>query len=315
MTEAQRIVMRIRYALGIAFGGLLAVVVVSLCVSRVVEPWAPGWSVAQIWPHWSVAPIQPGVGCYAPEFLHAKCVGFSGAPLLTGFLNFPLVFVDPPWAFGAIAQAVTRPVAALVMAVLWLPVLHAAATIAQVRWGSLRKASSDRQGLVSNDKEWKQYDAVGPVASVLGIVLFLLVGIGYRFLISARPIATPHLTRLTIPEREHGPLYVHDESIRRSGGIVQFKYVLDVPTLGPMSATGRYPVNGYHSEEFDAAIDCDRRTISIQSVTAYANVAAGGNITSRYSPTSSEQAPRPVQPGKGSTWGYLHSYLCRPDAW
>jgi len=146
-------------------------------------------------------------------------------------------------------------------------------------------------------------------ALVIVAVLLFLVG----SLCICGPVIARDLVRLAVPEQQHDPLYVDPASIRRSGAIVQFKYVLDVPILGAMSAEGRYPVKGYRSNEFDAVIDCGRQTISVESVTAYASVAAAGDITSRYSPNNSERAPRIVDLRKGSTAGYLYRYLCRPD--
>ncbi len=126
-------------------------------------------------------------------------------------------------------------------------------------------------------------------------------------------VAARDLTRLPIPEQEHDPLYVDQASIQRSGNVVRFRYVLDVPTLGPMSANGQYELKGYHSNEFDAVIDCARQTMSVESITAYAGVGATGAVTSRYWPTASERAPRTVVLKKGATWGYLYRTLCGPD--
>src|SRR5262245_41230240 len=70
------------------------------------------------------------------------------------------------------------------------------------------------------------------------------------------------LVHLSIPMDDHDPLYVDTKSIRWTGAIVHFKYVLDVPILGEAGGKPRF-----RSNEVEGDIDCVRRTFTVDTVT------------------------------------------------
>lgn len=114
-----------------------------------------------------------------------------------------------------------------------------------------------------------------------------------------------NLKKLPIPGDDHDPLYVDAASIVKKDGIVHFKYVLDVPVFGEA-----YAVRRYRSNEMEATVDCDRQMFSASGVTAYAGVAATGNVTGIYLSSKEERTPVRIDMRKGSTTGYLARFLC-----
>lgn len=114
-----------------------------------------------------------------------------------------------------------------------------------------------------------------------------------------------NLKKLPIPSDDHDPLYVDVASIVKKDGVIHFKYVLDVPIFGEA-----YSVRRYRSNEMEATIDCDRQLFSASGVTAYAGVAATGNVTGVYLSNKEERAPVRIDKRKGSTTGYLAGYFC-----
>jgi hypothetical protein len=116
------------------------------------------------------------------------------------------------------------------------------------------------------------------------------------------------LVRVAIPTEDfHDPLYVDSGSIRWNGGVVRFKYVLDVPILGDAAGPRRYKSN-----EIEVIMDCSRQTIAVQDLIAYSGVRATGDMIGGHSATQAERQPRRIDMRKGSTLGYLFRHLCKP---
>ena len=92
---------------------------------------------------------------------------------------------------------------------------------------------------------------------------------------------TGKLERLSIPSADHDPLYVDTRTVKWSGSVVEFRYVLDVPILGTTTDGGG---PRFRSNEVEATLDCVRRTIKLGTVTAYSGVARTGEQTGGYTP-------------------------------
>ncbi len=117
--------------------------------------------------------------------------------------------------------------------------------------------------------------------------------------------AARSLRRIVISIEDHDPLYVDTQSIRRTDSVVSLTYVLDVPILGKAGAERRF-----RSNQIELVVDCARKTAVIGNITAFAGVAATGNVTGRYSPTKEERVPESIDMRKGSTFGYLFRHIC-----
>lgn len=149
-------------------------------------------------------------------------------------------------------------------------------------------------------------DPVLRAACRFGRVGIVFLGITVAWLSGASAdAAEKQLIRMQIPRDDHDPLYVEKNTIHWRGGIVEFRYVLDVPILGEAGGVHRF-----RSNEIDATIDCARRTFQVGTLTAYSGVAATGDQTGGYTPKPGESPPTPIDERKGSTTGYLFRYLC-----
>jgi hypothetical protein len=107
-----------------------------------------------------------------------------------------------------------------------------------------------------------------------------------------------------VPAPDHDPLYVDPASVSRSGSVVSFKYVLDVPAALDGSGPRRW-----RSNEMTAAIDCAAKTYAVMHVEAYAGPGATGNVIGRTSGTAAERKPAPIV--EGGTSAHLARHLCR----
>jgi len=78
-------------------------------------------------------------GCYKeiPESISLvfpiDCEGFNGSRTVTALMNFPLVFETPMRAFDSLGDVFGRPLAVIVMALFWIPLIHAAVCIIEVQ--------------------------------------------------------------------------------------------------------------------------------------------------------------------------------------
>lgn len=138
---------------------------------------------------------------------------------------------------------------------------------------------------------------------------YLFIGLACLVVFSLRA-GEKDLIPMSIPRDDHDPLYIERQTIQRTGAIVSFRYVLDVPILGDAGGVQRF-----RSNEVEGTIDCARRTFRTGTVTAYSGVAATGDATGGYTPKPGESPPSAVDERKGSTSGYLYRYLCiqHPD--
>jgi hypothetical protein len=118
---------------------------------------------------------------------------------------------------------------------------------------------------------------------------------------------TGKLERLSIPRADHDPLYIDTRTVKWSGSVVEFRYVLDVPILGTTTDGGG---PRFRSNEIEATLDCVRRTVKIGTVTGYSGVARTGEATGGYTPKPGESPPRLIGERKGNTMGYLFRYFC-----
>ena len=116
---------------------------------------------------------------------------------------------------------------------------------------------------------------------------------------------TGKLERLPIPRADLEPLYIDTRTVKWTGSVVEFRYVLDVPILGTTTDGGG---PRFRSNEVEATLDCVRRTIQLGTVTAYSGVARTGEATGGYTPKPGESPPQPV--GQRKAAGYLFRYFC-----
>ncbi len=99
---------------------------------------------------------------------------------------------------------------------------------------------------------------------------------------------TGKLERLPIPRADLDPLYIDTRTVKWTGSVVEFRYVLDVPILGTTTDGGG---PRFRSNEVEATLDCVRRTIKLGTVTAYSGVARTGEADWRiYTQTGGEPA-------------------------
>jgi hypothetical protein len=114
------------------------------------------------------------------------------------------------------------------------------------------------------------------------------------------------LVRVQIPPEDfHDPLYIDGDSIQRSGDLVRFSYVLDVPILGKVGADP-----AFRSNEVEAVIDCAAKTISLGDAITYSGRAATGDMIFGQVATSADKQPRRVDLRRYSTFGYLFRHVC-----
>jgi hypothetical protein len=132
--------------------------------------------------------------------------------------------------------------------------------------------------------------------SVLGLAC-LVIGSGLAF-------AEPGKLRAVATAPEHDPLFIDESSIKRSGPIVTFRYVLNVPVAFEAPAASRR----WRSNEMGAVLDCRARTYVIADVVAHSGPGATGNIVGRHSATAAERIPAPIV--ATSTFDYLARQVC-----
>jgi len=114
--------------------------------------------------------------------------------------------------------------------------------------------------------------------------------------------AERELVRVDAPG--HDPLFVDAASIKRTGSVVSFNYVLDVLAV----AEGRSVPGGWKSNEVAATIDCSRNNFASSKLIAYTGPRATGSITGTFNFTAAEQAPEKIIPR--ATTAYLATHVC-----
>jgi len=130
------------------------------------------------------------------------------------------------------------------------------------------------------------------------------VGLACLVIGSGVALAQPSQLRAVATAPEHDPLFIDESSIKRSGSIVTFRYVLNVPVAFEAPAATRR----WRSNEMGAVIDCRARTYVINDVVAHSGPGATGNIVGRHSATPAERAPAPIV--ATSTFDYLARQVC-----
>ena len=113
-------------------------------------------------------------------------------------------------------------------------------------------------------------------------------------------------TLVSVAAPRHAPLFVDNDSLERRGGVVSFKYVLDV--LAP--AEGSDVPSVWKSNEIDATIDCAKRTVSVRRLVAYSGPRGTGSATAAHAFSSPSVRPEAIAPK--STFAYLEAHLCSP---
>ena len=109
---------------------------------------------------------------------------------------------------------------------------------------------------------------------------------------------------VSVPAPQHAPLFVDAESVRRRDSIVSFKYLLDIAP----GADASDPGESGRSNEIEASIDCNRRTVMVRRLVVYSGTRGSGSpIASR---TFLAPGARPEGIAPKSTFAYLEAHLC-----
>jgi len=114
--------------------------------------------------------------------------------------------------------------------------------------------------------------------------------------------ASRRLAAVTAPQ--HAPLFVDSETVKRRGSVVSFKYILDVPP-SPEQSKGS---DAWRSNEVEASIDCDKKTVTVRRLVAYSGPRGTGSATAAHSYLAPSVKPGPI--ARKTTFAYLEAHLC-----
>ena len=135
-------------------------------------------------------------------------------------------------------------------------------------------------------------------AGAWGVIALLLGGV----LSPVSSAAERKLVQILAPE--HDPLFVDAVTIKRSGPVVSFNYVLNVLA----AAEGRSVPGSWKSNEVAAAVDCSRNTFKTYKLIAYSGPNATGYVAGTAELSAAERKPERIVPK--STTAYLAAYVC-----